>query len=841
MKKFFASLLAAVMLLSCCMLPAYAEDILLIAPAPSGELLLADDLLGNQGSTASFICHGAAWNEQFKLFDSGVDTFLVYRIDVPATKGAVATVQYMDWDDIGNGGVHQYSSAPKYLCYVTSKEITEDFDGNVEGWVQIEANEEIDLKTFTYTYNVDSAQGYDDAETLYVCFKFNENDPTYAGRSGWNDGAWVENISFAAKDYTGIILYDGKDQDALIGGTPDDQTAAKGSDTPAVCKDFSVNGGVDQAGIMARIDLGAKGESIDVSDMDFFRFDLYVEDFNAASSAEWCVELTSSGTCDEQEHQYLGTFAGMGAGWNTVTLRLGSFQDKGMDLTKFNYFRLFNNSGISSGGEFVFKIDNVRFEKAEEVASDYDGLLEEYLFIVLDNDSELNYLVRSSASTSGTAFRFCDASSEVVYKYSITNRYSATKVQFTAMLSQQLLLQVSQDDENWQTVWAYEFDESKNPDQGMGWNKTMTFDLTPYLDLAADPDIYVRVADSYPSNGWGGTIHSDIAVRLEVQYEEMSAEEWDAYEAAPDDRSISLLNCTKPFGRFQPDATNKTAGYASASMQIAADNVNPITFDPVDSTGYDALEFDMYVVDPSLLEATFRDTGIELSSAGKCDDGELSWKFPEIVAALGGEVKEGWNHVTLLFRDGKPDDRNQVEFDPTAINYLRFFFVGTPEEYHGNYFAVDNFRLTTAAAEKDAAQAEADRKAAERVIKLIDSIKEVTEKSERAIIKAENAFNDLTDAQKAYVSNADALTAARARYNELTAEPEPEPEPEPDPTPDPDPEPNPDPDPDPEPDPEPLPNDEKGGSNVIIIIVIVAVVIIAAAVVVVFVVKKKKK
>ncbi|MBQ8718836.1 MAG: hypothetical protein IJY66_06185, partial [Clostridia bacterium] len=756
MKKFFASFLAVVMLLSCCMLPAYAEDTLLIAPAPADGLLLEDDLLGNQGSTASFICHGAAWNEQFKLFDSGVNTYLVYQITVPATKGAVATVQFMDWEGIGNGGVHQYSSAPKYLCYVTADEIGADFDGNVEGWAQVEANEEIDLETFTYTYNVDSAQGYDDAETLYVCFKFNGNDVSYEGQSGWNDGAWVENISFTAKDYTGIILYDGKDQDALNGGTPDDQTFAKGSETvAAICKDFSTGSSVDQAGIMAQINLDAKGESIDVSDMDFFRFDLYVEDFGAASSAEWCVELTSSGKCDEQEHQYLGTFAGMGAGWNTVTLRLGSFQDKGMDLTKFNYFRLFNNSSISSDGDFVFKIDNVRFEKAEEVTSDYTGPLEEYLFIVLDNDSELNYLVRSSASTSGTAFRFCDGTTEVVYKYSIINRYSATKVQFTAMLSQQLLLQVSQDDENWQTVWAYEYDESKNPDQGMGWNKTMTFDLTPYLDLAACPDIYVRVADSYSSNGWGGTIHSDIAVRLEVQYKEMTPEEWDAYEAAPDDRSISLLTCSKPFGKFQPDASNKTAGYSSAALQIAADNVNAITFDPIDSTGYDALEFDMYVTDPSLLEATFKDTGIELSSAGKCDDGELSWKFPDIVTALDGKIEEGWNHVTLLFRDGKPDSRNQTEFDPTAINYLRFFFVGVPEEYHGNYFAVDNFRLTTAAAEKDAAQAAADQKAADRVIKLINSIGEVTEKSERAITKAENAFNDLTDAQKALVSNAD--------------------------------------------------------------------------------------
>jgi hypothetical protein len=740
-----------------------------MAPAPADNLLLEDDLRANQASTKSYLCEGAAWNSQYELFDSGADTYLVYKLTVPATKGAVATVEYLDWEGIGNGGVHLYTTQPKYRCYVTSREIGEDFDGNVEGWAEIEANEELDAETFTYTYNVNSAQGYDAEQTIYVCFRFESNDPIYEGMSGWNDGAWVEKIAFNATDYTGIILYDGTNQDALQGGTPDDQTSGKGSDTPAICKDFTVGAEVGQAGIMAQLKLE---EAIDVSEMDFFRFDIYVEEFNAASCAQWCVELTSSGEYDNEEHQYLGTFAGLGAGWNTISLRLVSFQDKNMDLSHFNYFRLFNDSVISTGSDFVFKIDNIRFEKAAEASSGYTGPVEEYPFIVLDNDSELDYLVRSSASTSGTAFRFCDTTAEVVYKFSVVNRYSATEVLFTAMLSQQLLLQVSQDDENWQTVFAYEYDENKNPDQGMGWNKTMTFDLTPYLDLVASPDVYVRVADSYPGNGWGGTIHSDILTTLEVRYTELTAEEWDAFEGAPDDRSISLLTGSKPFGRFTPDTQNKTSGYSSASLSIAADNVNATTFDAIDATGYDAIEFDMYVTDPAMFEATYRDTGIELSSTGKCDDGELSWKFPDIVSAMNGKIKSGWNHVTLLFRDGKPDARNQQEFNAAAINFFRFFFVGTPEDYHGDTFALDNIRLTKAAAERDAEQAKKDQAQADKIITLIDKIGEVTEKSQSKINKALNGYNDLTDTQKALVTNYDVLTAAIAKYEELTAEPE---------------------------------------------------------------------
>ena len=190
----------------------------------------------------------------------------------------------------------------------------------------------------------------------------------------------------------------------------------------------------------------------------------------------------------------------------------------------------------------------------------------------------------------------------------------------------------------------------------MGWNKTMDFDLTPFLDLASCADVYIRVADCYPSNGWGGTIHSDIATRLDIEYTELTPEQWDAYEGAPDERSISLLTGSKPFGSFTLDTDLKTGGYSSLSLKVAADNVNQTTFAPIDATGYEALEFDMYVSNPAMFEAEFRDTGVELSSAGKCDDGELSWKFADIVASLDGEIKEGWNHVTLLFRKGQHGD-----------------------------------------------------------------------------------------------------------------------------------------------------------------------------------------
>ena len=845
MKKLLSVLLTLAMLLGCCTFVVAADE------AAADTSILVDDLLTNKGTTQSYLCKGAAWNATYELFDSGVDTYLVYKINVPAGEGAVATVDFMDWTDIGNGGVHQYSDLPKYLCYVTSKDPGADFDGNVEEWTAVGANEEISMDTFTYTYTVRGATGFGDAKELYVCFKFASNDESHKDKAGWNDGAWVEKIAFDAVPFTGVAVYNGADNDAWTTGQAHVMTNEETGETNE-CRDFTLAAGsYDVADMTACLNLADKGLSYDVSEMDFLRFDIYIQDKMKISDTEFCIELTSSGVFDEQEHQYVGTFGGMGDGWNTISIRLGSFQNKEMDKTNFNFFRMYNNTAFSSESDFVFMIDNIRFEKEVQTGGDdYDGPVEEYMFFVLDGDTEEEFLVRSTSSQSGAAFRFCDTDKEIIYKFPITNRQNADQVLFTATVSQQVLLQVSHDGSSWKDIYRYEFDEAGLPQQGDP-KKQITYDLTPLVDLNKYSDIYIRVGDAYPSNGWGTCIHSDQATKLEVRYTELTPEEWDAIEGAPDERSISLLTGSKGFGSFKPDTENKTNGYSSLMMTIAEGNVTQTTFDAIDSTGYDALEFDMYVTDPALFEATFSDTGIELSSQGKCDDGEICWRFADIAAS---EIKAGWNHVTLLFRDAKPDDRNAVEFDPTAINFFRLFFVGTPAEYVGGTFGIDNVRLTTAAAELDAAQAAADQEAADKVIKLINKIGEVTTKSERAIERAQSEYDELTDAQKALVTNIDVLTAAAAKYDELVNGGN---------------EPAPDDGEDPEPDdgegedtgdgegegedtddgndgnddgetPDDKPAD-KGGMGALIIIIVVAVVVIAGAVVAIILIKKKKK
>ena len=171
-----------------------------IAAADTGvdltkNTVVVDNLKANQKSTVSESCHMARWVGEYALFDVGSGAYLLYRITVPAGEAAAVTVDFKNWTGVGNGGVHQYSSLPKVRWYVTDT-VPGSFSGNTTGWTQIDANETISLHTFTYTYDLSPAE--DGERTIYACMKFSDNDASHNGKAGWNDGAWVDKITFSA-------------------------------------------------------------------------------------------------------------------------------------------------------------------------------------------------------------------------------------------------------------------------------------------------------------------------------------------------------------------------------------------------------------------------------------------------------------------------------------------------------------------------------------------------------------------------------------------------------------------------------------------------------------------
>ena len=192
-KQLLAILLAVCLLFGCLPVFAASSGVDLTASA-----VVTENFKTNRKSVYSEVCHIAAWSDPYSLFDVGAGAYLLYRITVPAGEAATATVDYKDWTGVGNGGVHQYSGAPKIRWYVSDTDPGKSFGGNTAGWTEIAPNESVSLQTYTYTYALSDAE--DTERTVYACMKFSDNDAKYSGRAGWNDGAWVDKITFAAGD-----------------------------------------------------------------------------------------------------------------------------------------------------------------------------------------------------------------------------------------------------------------------------------------------------------------------------------------------------------------------------------------------------------------------------------------------------------------------------------------------------------------------------------------------------------------------------------------------------------------------------------------------------------------
>ena len=97
---------------------------------------------------------------------------------------------------------------------------------------------------------------------------------------------------------------------------------------------------------------------------------------------------------------------------------------------------------------------------------------------------------------------------------------------------------------------------------------------------------------------------------------------------------------------------------------------------PADATGYNCLEFDLYVPKSDIFE--FANHSLELTSSGKMDVNEMSWSFSDL------QLDEGLNHISLSFERAAftRDWKFERDIDLSAINYMRFYAEGA-EIYSG--------------------------------------------------------------------------------------------------------------------------------------------------------------
>ena len=123
--------------------------------------------------------------------------------------------------------------------------------------------------------------------------------------------------------------------------------------------------------------------------------------------------------------------------------------------------------------------------------------------------TEEKYRLSNSTGTTNTTCRFNDGSRFTTYRYHVANAALVRRVTWTATVGQQLLLECSADGESWRTV----FDAEKT---NLPFSR-MTFDLTDMLNLLAFDEIYIRISDSDPSDGFGGAIQMSGSVDLHVE------------------------------------------------------------------------------------------------------------------------------------------------------------------------------------------------------------------------------------------------------------------------------------------------------------------------------------
>ena len=123
--------------------------------------------------------------------------------------------------------------------------------------------------------------------------------------------------------------------------------------------------------------------------------------------------------------------------------------------------------------------------------------------------AEGKYLAAESTSHVNDSCRFNDNARVTVYRYHVANSALVRRVLWSAVVGQQLRLECSADGESWALL--YDAGAERLP------FTRMTFDLSEHLNLLAFDEVYVRISDSDPVDGFGGAISRSGRVELRVE------------------------------------------------------------------------------------------------------------------------------------------------------------------------------------------------------------------------------------------------------------------------------------------------------------------------------------
>lgn len=106
------------------------------------------------------------------------------------------------------------------------------------------------------------------------------------------------------------------------------------------------------------------------------------------------------------------------------------------------------------------------------------------------------------SQSNGVQNRFADGNAHFTYRFPFPA--DTTAAQVTLTIDAEYLVQASSDNETWTTVLHETRPITDGSNKGV-----QTIDLTPFLRAGADgtKPVYLKVADSFPNDGWGGRVY----------------------------------------------------------------------------------------------------------------------------------------------------------------------------------------------------------------------------------------------------------------------------------------------------------------------------------------------
>ena len=216
-----------------------------------------------------------------------------------------------------------------------------------------------------------------------------------------------------------------------------------------------------------------------------------------------------------------------------------------------------------------------------------------------------------------------------------------------------------------------------------------------------------------------------------IKFTPKSAADLDAEEATKTEHSVPLWGCNTNWGvapeNWVVDKENQVAGSGCISVNLKnrVDVMAPeMHFEtPIDATGMDTLEFDIYLSDLAIVEY-FSDTdgALELTSSGTSDSAEVAYNLRNLTKYVLDDAQVGWNHVAIKIKNMEVNDGAQGPFDISAINFVRFYWVYPKDCDQDWILKLDNFRLTDAAAQEEAKKEEEAQKILEKLADLLAEI-----------------------------------------------------------------------------------------------------------------------